>query len=46
MDVAINADDYQAHWFDMAKFWAKAAKIVKPEGTVALWTCCQYPETY
>ncbi|KAH8792615.1 S-adenosyl-L-methionine-dependent methyltransferase [Hyaloscypha finlandica] len=28
-----------AHWFDMAKFWAKAAKVVKPGGTVALWIC-------
>ncbi|CRG87810.1 hypothetical protein PISL3812_04831 [Talaromyces islandicus] len=28
-----------AHWFDMPKFWANAAKIVKPGGTVALWTC-------
>ncbi|KAF8866480.1 S-adenosyl-L-methionine-dependent methyltransferase [Acephala macrosclerotiorum] len=28
-----------AHWFDMPKFWADAAKVVKPGGTVALWTC-------
>ncbi|PMD39941.1 S-adenosyl-L-methionine-dependent methyltransferase [Hyaloscypha variabilis F] len=28
-----------AHWFDMTKFWAEAAKVVKPGGTVALWTC-------
>ncbi|KUJ22537.1 S-adenosyl-L-methionine-dependent methyltransferase [Mollisia scopiformis] len=27
------------HWFDMPKFWAEAAKVVKPGGTVALWTC-------
>ncbi|KAK5651161.1 hypothetical protein OQA88_13208 [Cercophora sp. LCS_1] len=29
---------YAAHWFDMPKFWAAAAKILKPGGTVALWT--------
>ncbi|KAH9218970.1 S-adenosyl-L-methionine-dependent methyltransferase [Leptodontidium sp. 2 PMI_412] len=28
-----------AHWFDMTKFWAEAAKVVRPGGTVALWTC-------
>ncbi|PVH88488.1 S-adenosyl-L-methionine-dependent methyltransferase [Cadophora sp. DSE1049] len=28
-----------AHWFDMTKFWAEAAKVVGPGGTVALWTC-------
>ena len=28
----------QAHWFDMSKFWVEAAKVVKPGGTVALWT--------
>ncbi|KAF4617083.1 hypothetical protein G7Y89_g15066 [Cudoniella acicularis] len=26
------------HWFDMNEFWAEAAKVVKPGGTVALWT--------
>ncbi|KAI0157983.1 S-adenosyl-L-methionine-dependent methyltransferase [Hypoxylon sp. FL1284] len=26
-----------AHWFDMAGFWASAARVVKPGGTVALW---------
>jgi trans-aconitate 3-methyltransferase len=26
-----------AHWFDMPKFWAHAAEVVKPGGTVALW---------
>ena len=25
----------------MPKFWAEAAKVVKPGGTVALWTCCE-----
>ncbi|KAJ5946692.1 S-adenosyl-L-methionine-dependent methyltransferase [Penicillium verhagenii] len=27
-----------AHWFDMPKFWSEAAQIVKPGGSVALWT--------
>ncbi|KAF4457878.1 hypothetical protein F53441_231 [Fusarium austroafricanum] len=27
-----------AHWFDMPRFWEKAAKLLKPGGTVALWT--------
>ncbi|KAH8895858.1 S-adenosyl-L-methionine-dependent methyltransferase [Thozetella sp. PMI_491] len=27
-----------AHWFDIAKFWPAAAKLVKPGGTVAIWT--------
>jgi len=27
-----------AHWFDMPAFWAKAAEMLKPGGTVALWT--------
>jgi hypothetical protein len=26
----------------MAKFWSEAAKVVKPGGTVALWTCGKY----
>ncbi|KAK1750326.1 S-adenosyl-L-methionine-dependent methyltransferase [Echria macrotheca] len=26
-----------AHWFDMPKFWARAAEVVKPRGTVAIW---------
>lgn len=35
-----------AHWFDMPKFWADAAKVVKPGGTVALWTCSSlFPRT-
>lgn len=34
-----------AHWFDMDKFWAEAAKVVKPGGTVALWTCCKCPSS-
>jgi ubiquinone/menaquinone biosynthesis C-methylase UbiE len=26
-----------AHWFDMARFWARAAQVLKPGGTVAIW---------
>lgn len=26
-----------AHWFDMTRFWASAARVLKPGGTVALW---------
>ncbi|CAL5871308.1 uncharacterized protein PFLUO_LOCUS5558 [Penicillium psychrofluorescens] len=26
-----------AHWFDMPRFWRRAAEILKPGGTVALW---------
>ncbi|KAK6837697.1 hypothetical protein RU639_001486 [Aspergillus parasiticus] len=28
-----------AHWFSMSDFWPEAANIVRPGGTVALWTC-------
>ncbi|MCJ1458638.1 hypothetical protein MMC28_009012 [Mycoblastus sanguinarius] len=27
-----------AHWFDMARFWPRAADVLKPGGTAALWT--------
>ncbi|KAK6519153.1 hypothetical protein TWF281_003842 [Arthrobotrys megalospora] len=27
-----------AHWFDMRLFWTQAARLLKPGGTVALWT--------
>jgi len=27
-----------AHWFDMPAFWARAAQVLKPGGTVTLWT--------
>ena len=27
-----------AHWFDMSGFWPAAARVLKPGGTVALWT--------
>ena len=27
-----------AHWFDMSGFWPAAARVLKPGGSVALWT--------
>ncbi|KAK2748585.1 methyltransferase type 11 domain-containing protein [Colletotrichum kahawae] len=27
-----------AHWFDMPKFWGQAARLLRPGGSVALWT--------
>jgi SAM-dependent methyltransferase len=27
-----------AHWFDMSAFWPRAAEVLKPGGSVALWT--------
>ncbi|QDS69501.1 hypothetical protein FKW77_006916 [Venturia effusa] len=27
-----------AHWFDMPRFWPRAAQILKPGGSVAIWT--------
>ncbi|KAJ5176699.1 uncharacterized protein N7482_002576 [Penicillium canariense] len=27
-----------AHWFDMPHFWSTAARVLKPGGSVALWT--------
>ncbi|KAK7415771.1 hypothetical protein QQX98_005684 [Neonectria punicea] len=27
-----------AHWFDMPGFWRSAARVLKPGGSVALWT--------
>jgi trans-aconitate 3-methyltransferase len=35
--LLINLD--QAHWFSMPEFWAEAARLVKSQGSVALWTC-------
>lgn len=32
--IAANA----AHWFTMGPFWASAARVLKPGGSVALWT--------
>ncbi|KAG5297378.1 methyltransferase [Histoplasma ohiense] len=26
-----------AHWFDMSRFWPRAAQVLKPGGSVALW---------
>jgi SAM-dependent methyltransferase len=31
-----------AHWFDMAPFWQCASSLVRPGGTVALWTSASY----
>lgn len=30
-----------AHWFDMSRFWPRAAELLRPGGTVALWTMNQ-----
>lgn len=27
-----------AHWFDMSKFWPRVAQVVRPGGTVAIWS--------
>jgi len=27
-----------AHWFDMPRFWPQAARVLKPGGTVAIWS--------
>lgn len=27
-----------AHWFDMPRFWPRAAQMLKPGGSVAIWT--------
>lgn len=27
-----------AHWLDMAPFWQRAAKVLRPGGSVAIWT--------
>jgi SAM-dependent methyltransferase len=27
-----------AHWFDMPAFWRRAAQVLKPGGSVAIWT--------
>ncbi|KAF5545309.1 trans-aconitate 3-methyltransferase [Fusarium phyllophilum] len=35
-----------AHWFDMPKFWAAAAKLLKPGGTVAIWTVFRQPRSF
>ncbi|KAG7417518.1 Trans-aconitate 3-methyltransferase [Fusarium oxysporum f. sp. rapae] len=35
-----------AHWFDMPRFWAAAAKVLKPGGTVAIWTVFRQPGSF
>lgn len=32
----------QAHWFDMPAFWKQAAQLVKPGGSVAIFTRSSY----
>ena len=32
----------KAHWFDMAKFYAQALALLKPGGTIALWTSSSF----
>lgn len=27
-----------AHWFDMSKFWPRVAQLLRPGGTVAIWS--------
>ena len=36
--VDVIASATAAHWFDMDRFWPTAARIVKPNGTVAFFT--------
>lgn len=31
-----------AHWFDMSRFWPRAAQVLKPDGTVAIWTADRF----
>ncbi|KAF4950563.1 hypothetical protein FGADI_8122 [Fusarium gaditjirri] len=35
-----------AHWFNMPRFWASAAKVLKPRGTVAIWTTFRQPGSF
>ncbi|CEI65649.1 hypothetical protein FVEN_g8906 [Fusarium venenatum] len=35
-----------AHWFEMPKFWEAAAKLLKPGGTVAIWTVFRKSDTF
>ncbi|KAF4478485.1 trans-aconitate 3-methyltransferase [Fusarium agapanthi] len=35
-----------AHWFDMPRFWAAAARVLKPGGTVAIWTVFRQPGSF
>ena len=36
--VDLIAASTAAHWFDMARFWPRAANVLKSGGTVAMWT--------
>lgn len=36
VDIIIAAT--AAHWFEMSSFWTRAAEVLKPGGSVALWT--------
>ncbi|KAJ5934163.1 hypothetical protein N7466_003710 [Penicillium verhagenii] len=38
VDLIISAN--AAHWFNIPAFWAAAARVLKPGGTVALWAPC------
>ncbi|KAM0287833.1 hypothetical protein ACHAO9_007451 [Fusarium lateritium] len=42
-DSRIDFDSSQAHWFDMPRFWSAAARVLKPGGTVAIWTTFRKP---
>ncbi|OBS27899.1 hypothetical protein FPOA_01841 [Fusarium poae] len=35
-----------AHWFEMPKFWEAAAKLLKPGGTVVIWTVFRQSDTF
>ncbi|KAG0646662.1 methyltransferase [Hyphodiscus hymeniophilus] len=34
-----------AHWFDMSRFWPRAAEVLKPGGTVVVW-CTGEPKMH
>ncbi|KAL6920651.1 hypothetical protein ACHAP8_008169 [Fusarium lateritium] len=35
-----------AHWFEMPRFWEASAKLLKPGGTVAIWTVFRKSDTF
>jgi hypothetical protein len=37
LHISLTYYPIQAHWFDMSKFWAQAAQLLRPGGTVAIW---------
>lgn len=46
VDLIISAN--AAHWFNLDEFWQSAARVLKPGGSVALWTSgvlCVHPST-